>query len=277
MELICAPSRVAFSISGFDVYWYGIIIAFTILLSFILVFLFCKKKHYDKDLPFDLILATVPAGVIFARLFSVIFESGVSITDFFKFRDGGLSIIGAVIGGAISVGIYCIIKKKNFFEIADIILPLVILSQAIGRWGNYFNQEVYGREILDPSRQWFPLAVHITSDGVDGYFEALFFYESVLNLIGFVLLITLLFTVKDKKGLVMGTYFMYYGAVRFFLEPLRNERYILRMFDFPISRIISGIMFVVGLAVLIYVIFFQEKVKNNKIKKKGMNLDENKG
>ncbi len=274
MEFICAPSRVAFSIGNFDIYWYGIIIACAILFDFVLIFFLCKFKKYDKDLPFDLILATVPAGIICARLFSCIFEDGTSILNFFNFRDGGLSIIGGVLGGAISVGLYCLIKKKNFFEISDIIMPLVILAQAIGRWGNFFNQEVYGKEILDPALQWFPFAVHITSGGVDGYFMALFFYESMLNLIGFALLLTLFLTVKKKKGIVVGTYFMYYGGIRFFLEMLRDERYVLRMLGLPISQVISGIMFFAGLGILIYVIFFQEKVRQKIKYKKGVKTNE---
>lgn len=276
MELVLTPSRVAFSIGTFDVYWYGIIIAFAILLSFCLVFILCKKKKLSKDLPYELILATVPSGVIFARLFSVIFEDGLTIADYFDFRGGGMSIIGAIIGGTIGVALYCLIKKRNFLEMADIILPLVIMSQAIGRWGNYFNQEVYGKEILDPSKQWFPFAVHITKAGVDGWFHALFFYESMLSLIGFALLLTLLFSIKNRKGFVTSAYLMWYGAVRFVLEPLRDPRYILMIGNVPISRVMSGIMFIIGLLLLIYLIFFQKMVKNKMCEKRGKKISETK-
>lgn len=250
-------SRQAFSIGDFPIYWYGIIIAGAILLDFVLVFFLSKRKGFDNDTPYDLLLATVPAGIIFARLFSVLFDADLSILDYFDFRGGGMSILGALIGGLISLGIYALIKKKNYLDLLDIIAPLVLLAQGIGRWGNFFNQEVYGREILDPNKQWFPLAVFIEREA--GYFQALFFYECVLNLIGFALLITLFYTVKNKKGVVVSTYLIFYGFIRFFLEGLRQPEFVLQMFGLPISRVISAVMVLSGIALLVYVLFFQGK------------------
>lgn len=255
-------SREAFSIGDFPIYWYGIIISASILLDFILVFFLCKRKGFDRDTPYDLLLATVPAGVVVGRLFSVLFDSDLSILDYFDFRGGGMSILGALVGGLISLGIYALIKKKNYLDLLDIIAPLVLLAQGIGRWGNFFNQEVYGQEILNPNRQWFPLAVYIDHEG--GFFQALFFYESVLNLIGFALLITLLYTIKNKKGVVVSTYLIFYGGVRFFLEGLRQPQFVLEMFGLPISKVISAVMVFVGVALLIYTLFFQGKIKTKK-------------
>ena len=170
-----------------------------------------------------------------------------------------MSIIGAVIGGAIGVTILCLIKKINFFEIADVLVVVLILAQAIGRWGNYFNQELYGQQILNPAWQFFPFAMNI--NGV--YYEALFFYESMFNLIGFAGLFCLFWFTKDK-GLATGTYLAYYGIVRFFLEPRRQAEYILEAGNLPISRILSLVMFIIGVGILIYVIVKKYYKKNKK-------------
>ena len=241
--------RVAFNIFGIEIYWYGIFITLAIITALIISFVLCKRKGLSSNLPYEIIIAILPLGILCGRLFAVLFDSGLDITDYFRFRDGGMSIIGAVIGGAIGIVILCLIRKYNFLEIADVVCVVLILAQAIGRWGNFFNAELYGQEILNPSLQKFPIAVEI--DGA--FYEALFFYESMLNLIGFVGLICLYWFTKNK-GLATGAYLMYYGIVRFFLEPRRQGQYILMLGKVQISRLMSGLMVAIGLGILIYVI-----------------------
>lgn len=252
---------VAFSIFGQDVYWYGVIITCAIILDFVLLMLLAKKFDYDKDLPFDLIFAAVLPGIIGARLFSVIFEKGTTILDFFAFRDGGMSIIGALIGGAIGLVLYTIIKKENFFKITDILVPLVLLAQGIGRWGNYFNDEVYGKLITNPNLMWFPMAVNI--NGM--WYQALFFYESVLNIVGAIVLFVLFIKLNKKPGLVTGAYLVWYGVVRFILEAFRQERYILKLGNLPVSRLMAGVMIIVGITFIVLSLF--GKTENNKVVK----------
>lgn len=259
---LLAINRVAFSLFGVDVYWYGLIITSAIVLDFILLSIMCKKYGYDKDMPFDLVLSAVILGIVGARLFSVIFDAGSSIADFFSFRDGGMSIIGGLIGGIIGVGLYAIIKKCNFFMVTDCLAPLVILAQGIGRWGNFFNQEVYGQEVLNESLQWFPYAVNI--DG--SWYQALFFYESVLNILGFVLLIFLLKYNRKHYGITTGSYLIYYGAIRFFLEALRDNEFILRWGAVPISQLMSAIMVLTGVTIIVVTsVIIHKKRKNEKI------------
>lgn len=253
--------RVAFTIFGVEIYWYGIFITLAIVAAFLLSFLLCKKKGLSTNLPYEIIIAILPLGILCGRLFAVLFDSGMDITDFFKFRDGGMSIIGAVIGGAIGIVILCLIRKHNFLEVADLVCVVLILAQAIGRWGNYFNNELYGQEILNPALQKFPIAVEI--DGK--FYEALFFYESMLNLIGFAGLMCLYWFTKNK-GLSVGAYLTYYGVIRFILEPRRQGQYILMLGNVQISRLMSGIMVAAGVAILIYVIIkiILEKKKKEK-------------
>lgn len=255
----CLVDRVAFSVFGQNIYWYGLIITLAIVLDFVALMLICKKYNYDKDMPYDLVLTAVVLGIIGARLFSVCFDSGTTIADFFKFRNGGMSIIGGLIGGLVGVFIYSKIKKVSFFLVTDALAPLVILAQAIGRWGNYFNSEVYGGVIQNESLRWFPMGVLI--DGTWHY--ALFFYECILNLLGFVILILIFKNYRKMFGITTGAYLVYYGTVRFIMEPLRDSEFILTLGSSPISRIMSGVMVIVGLALIIYRIILEK----NKAKK----------
>lgn len=250
--------RVAFSIFGEPVYWYGIIIACAVMLAFGLSFALLKKKDLSGDLPIDLFLAIIPIGIVFARLFSVLFENGATIADFFSFRDGGLSIIGAVVGGTIGLTLLCVFKKYNFLKVADVIVPVLILAQAIGRWGNFFNGEVYGWAVLDPALQFFPLAVNV--DG--NWFLALFFYEFVINLLGFVLLMLLYFKTK-KPGVCTGAYLLYYGTARIILENFRDGQFVLRFLGLPISQIFSALFIVAGITILVLINLKVKKVKTD--------------
>lgn len=242
-------SKIAFTIFGIDVYYYGLIITGAIIVCLVVAFLLTKAKKLDGSMPIEVFLATIPLGILCARLFSVLFEPDLSIADYFNFRTGGMSIIGAIIGGAIGLVIYKLVKKRGFLEIADVITSVLLLGQAIGRWGNYFNEEVYGLEITNPANQWFPLGVNI--DGT--WYEALFFYESVLAIIGFVAILIVYLKTK-KSGLATAIYLCYYGIIRIILEARRQPQYILKWGSIPVSALISAIFIVCGVAIIVYLI-----------------------
>ena len=259
-----AVDSVAFKIGNTEIYWYGIIMCIAIIVAIAIATFFCKIKNYDTEIPVNMALVAVPAGILSARLFSVIFEEGLTLKDYFNFRTGGMSIIGALIGGIIGITIYVSIKKPEnkwiYFDTAAVVL---ILAQAIGRWGNFFNGEVYGQVIESGSYfAKFPFAVNI--DGT--FYQALFLYESVLDLIGF-LILAILYLCSKKKGLPTAIYLIYYGTIRTLLEGLRQEQYILRLWGLPISRICSAIMIVVGVVLLILVLVKTKKLKVNNEKK----------
>lgn len=251
--------RVAFKIFGMEIYWYGIIITFAIMLAFGLAFLLCKRKNLSSNLPYEIIIAILPLGILSARLFAVLFDSGLTIADYFKFRDGGMSIIGAIIGGLVGIIILCLVRKHNFLEVTDLLVTLLILAQGIGRWGNFANGEVYGQVVTNPAFQVFPFAVKINGE----FYEALFFYESVLDILGFVGLICIYWFTK-KKGLCLGTYLVYYGTIRAILEPRRQSEYILRLGSLPISQIMSFAMIAFGVGVFVYVFIKEYKNKGKK-------------
>ena len=241
--------RIAFTIKGYDVYWYGLIICAAIVLALFIATIYSKKKGYGSDMPMNIALVVLPTGVMGARLFSVLFDESLEMSDFFNFRTGGLSIIGGIICGALGLLLYCLIKRdKDIFKYFDVLAVVLILAQAIGRWGNYFNQEVYGHPIEDNAfLAFFPIAVEI--GGV--HYMALFFYEFCFNLIGFFVLSNVYFN-SVGNGYTTSLYLVYYGLVRTILEPLRESEYILMWNGLQISRLISFIMIFVG--ILIYII-----------------------
>ena len=247
-------ARVAFNLFGLDIYWYGLIIASALLLAFIIAVFLAKKKKIAEDIPFDILIWCIPLGVIFARAFDCVFDSSLTLADFFEFRSGGMSIIGAIIGGALGLVLLRLIKKRSFLECADVMVVVLILAQGIGRWGNYFNNEVYGQIVTNPAWQFFPFAVNI--DG--SWYQALFFYEFCLNIIGFVVLLIIYLKTKNK-GITTASYLMYYGTIRSILEPMRQGKYILKIGTLPVSLMISISMALIGLGLLIYCIVYRNK------------------
>ena len=247
-----------FTVFGFDIYYYAVIIVAGIILATGVVALLFKRRNIPTDWTLDLLLCILPLGIVGARTFYVVTDPSVSITEWFSgFREGGLSIIGGVCGGALGVVLFCIIHKINFLRVADCLLPGVILAQGIGRWGNFVNQEVYGPEIANEALQFFPIGVYI--DKVGEWHYAFFFYESVANLIVFALLFTLMWKfLKKPHGLATAGYFFAYGTTRSIMEPLRDPQYILGS-DLPISQIFALIMAVGGLILFLTILLCNRK------------------
>ena len=254
---LMAINRVAFSIAGYDIYWYGIIISVAILVAYLVSLVLVKIRKLENDLSFEILISAIPLGILFARLAAVLFDSGLSISDYFNFRTGGMSIIGAIFGGVIGLILLKVIKKRSLLDTFDIIATVVILAQGISRWGNFFNSEIYGQLITNPNLQFFPYAVMI--DGM--YYEALFFWEFVLDILGFIGLFFIFKYVKIK-GVPTASYLIYYGTIRTILETRRNTKYVLRIFGAPFSIISSAIMIVAGGVLLTCVLVKNSKKKN---------------
>jgi len=244
---------------GFEIYYYALCIVSGILIATALSALLMKRRNMAPDFIFTLFVFCIPVALIGARLFYCITD-GMAISEWFRWeslRNGGLSIIGGVIGGVGTGVVVCLVKKVNFFRAADCVVITILLAQAIGRWGNYFNGEVYGRVVENPSLQWFPMAVQIGSQ----WHYALFFHEGCINVIGFALLYSAAwFWNKKPNGLFTFAYFVWYGTVRTIMEPLRDPAYILGdgiMWSrvFSILLIVLG---VVGIAVLLFLNYRRE-------------------
>lgn len=226
------PDRVAFNLFGKDIYWYGILMAVGIIIAIFLTLKEGKRKKLTEDNILDMCLVIIPSGIVGARLFYVLFELQYYLQNPIKMLyvwEGGLAIYGAVIGGLVGLFFYARHRKIRFLKLTDCLAPGLVLAQAIGRWGNFFNQEAYGRAITNPNWIWFPFAVRIDGahyfDGqlcTNPYHMATFFYESVWCLLVFVFL-----WLRRKKfkhdGDALFTYALLYGIERMFVEGLRGD------------------------------------------------------
>jgi phosphatidylglycerol:prolipoprotein diacylglycerol transferase len=236
---------IAFTIFGLDIHWYGIMIATGILAAYLVCSYLIKKRNFNPDIPFELLILLVPIAILGARLYYIIF-SGEGLGNFFNFENGiqGLAIYGGVIGGALMLLVYSLfIRRSSFFALTDILVIGLILAQAIGRWGNFFNQELYGAEV---GFSFFPITVAVSGSN----YLALFFYESFLNFIGFFVLLKI-FSKQKNIGVTSSVYLIYYGLVRAVLEPLRQGVFILFFLGIPVSVLVSIAIVLVGIVFLI--------------------------
>lgn len=267
------PSRVAFTLFGRDVYWYGVLMALGILIGVWLTLREGKRKKLTEDDILDMCLVIIPSGVVGARLYYVIFEWASYASNPIRalyIWEGGLAIYGAVIGGLIGMFIYSRVKKIRFLKLADCIAPGLVLAQAIGRWGNFFNQEAFGLPINNGELMWFPFAVYIegyhTFNGQPcshPYHMATFFYESVWCLIVFIILWSCRRKFKHDGDAIL-SYAALYGLERMFVERLRGDSlYIIKpggaiAAGIRVSEMLSFIL-VVAIAAFFLIRYFKEK------------------
>jgi phosphatidylglycerol:prolipoprotein diacylglycerol transferase len=244
---------IAFSIGSLDIRWYGILMVVGILSALLLSRVEAKRRGENPDHLFTGMLLVVPLGFIGARAYHVIDQWSYYSQNPGEIIGGaGLGIFGAVIGGAIAGIIYTKWRKLNTLRWFDICAPGLILAQAIGRWGNYFNQEVYGK----PTD--LPWAIFINPENrIAGYssyeqYHPLFFYESMLNLIGCIMLLIVGRRYKERllDGEIFIIYVIYYSTIRFSLEWLRIEYWTIA--GFPTACWVSLIAIVVSIAIIIY-------------------------
>lgn len=259
-----------FSIAGREIRWYGIIICIGIILGF-LVFLKNAKYHgINTDTVLDFAIILIPVSIIGARLYYVI----TSLSEYNSFYEviaiwnGGLAIYGAIIAGAIATFIVCKVKKISYILILDCLSVGVILGQCIGRWGNFFNAEAYGSIMqydffgktfdISASANSFPLRMVINS--IPDFTNATiahptFLYESIWNLLGFILL-TILFKKTKFKGQIFLTYITWYGFGRCIIEGFRTDS--LWVGNFRISQLLATLCFIIGI-ILLTVLFLKNK------------------
>ena len=241
-----------FGIQGLNVAWYGVIIACGLLLGIWLATFRSKKRGWSSDLVLDFILLAVPLAIIGARAYYVAFQwdyFAATPAKIFAINEGGLAIYGAVIGGFLAAFIFSKAAKFPFFKLIDLVIPSLILGQAMGRWGNFLNQEAFGALVTNPNLQFFPLAVYIQSLGE--WHQATFFYESFCNTI--LLVITLLLGKKGvKDGTLLATYFIGYGTARAIIEGLRTDS--LYLFgNIRVSQLLSALLVLVGITLLVLI------------------------
>lgn len=243
-----------FSLFGLNIQYYGLIIAIAMVLAVIVVCSLCKKRGLKIDDILLLALYAIPIAIVGARAFYIIFETtGYTFLQMIAIWNGGLVLYGAIIGGVIGAGLYCLIHKKSFLIVGDVACVGLILGQGIGRIGCYFAGCCYGIKVTNENLMWFPFSTQI--DGV--WHLSTPFYECFFDLILFAILLIMIYKIKTQ-GIVLSTYFMGYGIIRFCLEFLRGDD-VWTMGSLRVSQYISLIAIVVGLALLITILVLKKK------------------
>lgn len=258
-----------FEIFGLPINYYGLISALGYLLGVVVTCLYAKKRGFKTDDIVTLACFVIPLAIIGARIYYVLFslDEFTNFWDVFKIWEGGLGFYGGLIGGTLGVVLYCVILKKNFLKLADIVVAGLVIGQGVGRWGNFVNQEAFGYYIDNPSLQWFPFGVyieHCQQPGCactgHGWHLATFFYEFMNNTIIFIVLSILLYKVKFKNdGIVAASYLIMYGACRFVVEGLRTDSLYFGLFR--ISQLLSIVFIICGVA---YIVFCAVKNRRKK-------------
>ena len=240
--------NIALKLGSLTVMWYGIIICLGIICAFFYFSYRAGKAGIKSDDVMDMTLITVPSAIIGARLYYIIFDGHVSsFLDAIAIWRGGLAIYGAIIGGAVAVICVCLYKKLNFFRLADMIAPGVMLGQIIGRWGNFCNGEAFGA-IMEESSPLYFLRMGLCNKNTGGALlmvHPTFLYESLWNLIGFVL-INVFYKKKKFNGEIFLWYLGWYGFGRMFIEQLRTDSLYLWNTDIRVSSVLGFVCFVIA-------------------------------
>lgn len=264
--------REMLTIFGFPIYWYAAIITAGIIAAFLYALKNRERFDLTEDNIFDVLIFGLPAAIIGARLYYVLFDLGSfrSFWDIFNLRTGGLAIYGGVIAAGITAVIFCKVKKINLGKLLDVAAIAFLLGQALGRWGNFFNAEVFG---IPTSLPWrMNISGDVNAIGV----HPLFLYESIWNIIGFILLHN--YSKKSKNrfnGEIALWYVVWYGIGRGLMEGLRNTDFVLTLGGLYISQVLAFLS-AIAAGVIIYILKkkYAEKKNEPEEYKKIYNINE---
>ncbi|MGL4820697.1 MAG: prolipoprotein diacylglyceryl transferase [Bacilli bacterium] len=248
--------RVFFQLGPFTVYWYGFIIASGAALGLWIATREADRIGLQKDLFVDLVLWAVPVALICARAYYVSFKwdyYSQNPGEIVAIWNGGIAIHGALIGSILTAIVFCRKRGVSFWTIADVAAPSLLLGQAIGRWGNFMNQEAYGGEVSRAYLEGLMIPDWIINNMyIDGaYHHPTFLYESLWNLLGVALLIGLRYVAIVRRGEIFLAYAAYYSVGRFFIEGLRTDSLMLTE-TLRIAQVVSLTTIVIAIVILIY-------------------------
>ena len=256
-------------IGNFKIYWYSVMILLGVLLGCYIVIKESKKYNISKEKISDMLFYTVLFGIIGARLYYVIFNLDYYINnpiDIIKVWEGGLAIHGGIIVGVIYLIYY---TKKNNLDtllVTDICVPGLLIGQAIGRWGNFFNSEAHGPvTTLEHLKNLHIPNFIIKGMNIDGiYYIPTFFYESLWCIIGLIIILLCRRIKKIRISQITGFYLIWYGIGRYIIESLRTDSLMLN--TLKQAQIISLLMIIIGIVLLIFSIKKEKYNKENQYK-----------
>ena len=236
-----------FSIGPLSVHYYGLIIAIGLMLA---VFYCSKRSHQfgiDEDTILDGVLWVTPVAIIFARLYYCIFSWEMYADNPIKVLyiwEGGIAIYGSVIGAIVGIVVFCKVKKLRIATVLDLVSLGFLIGQAMGRWGNFFNREAFGAE----TESFFRMGLMKASTATVTYYHPTFLYESLWNLVGF---LVLHFLSKKRRydGQIALGYLAWYGLGRAYIEGLRTDS--LYIGSIRVSQLLAAVSCVVALSLLV--------------------------
>lgn len=262
-------NKTAFELFGLDVRWYGVCIMLGIIFAFGYTIFRSKQEGFTQDDVLDVGLYTVVAGILGARLYYVIMKPEIyfradrtlwqNLSEIVNIRGGGLAIYGGIIGGALAILIYCYVRKKDWRRLLDMVSPGVMFAQAMGRWGNFFNGEAHGGIVTEGHPLYFirmglfPNDLH-TPDMA--FVHPTFLYESLWNILGFVLINAFVYRRKKFNGQIVLTYLAWYGFGRMLIEGLRTDSLYLGGGDegIRVSQLVGLLCFLACTGLIVYML-----------------------
>lgn len=259
MGILNAITFQGFDIFGIEIRWYAVCILIGVCLAVFFAIKEARRLGIPSDYIYTGVMIILPLSIVGTRLWWVLFnlDSINSFRDIIAIWDGGLAIQGGFITAFISVVIYCRYRKISFYKIIDLVAPGFLIGQICGRWGNFFNHELYGPAIQNTELFCKLLPPFITNNMKIGgiYRHPTFLYESALNFLGLILMLVARRKLRKlQTGDLVGGYLVWYGGVRIFTETLRSQsgaNEILKLGPIPVSILISVIFIVSGIVFLI--------------------------
>lgn len=247
-------SRTAIHIGSLTIYYYSILMFCAVVVAYFLITKEGKKRKIDKDFLTNLVFYCVIFGFLGARVYYVLFNIDYyaqNPVDILKVWEGGLAIHGGLIAGFLTLLVYCKKQNKNILKITDIAVVGILLAQAIGRWGNFFNKEAHGpiTTLATLKSEHLPKFI-IDGMNIEGiYYQPTFLYESIWNVFGFILLLIVRKNKKLKVGTLSGIYLSWYSFGRFFIEYFRTDS--LMLGPIKIAMFVSFLLFITGILLII--------------------------
>lgn len=252
------------TIGNFQIRWYSALIALGLLIAYFGILLEAKRFKIDKNFLINVIFWAVIFGIIGARLYYVLFNLeyySKNLNEIYQIWKGGLAIHGGLIFGVVTIIIYCKKYKFSSFKMLDMAAPFMLIAQAIGRWGNFFNGEAYGSATTyETLKQLFIPEFVIKGMYINGHYNLpMFYFESIWCILGAIILLFIRRIKKIKKGQIASLYMMWYSAGRFFIERYRTDSLLIG--NVRMAQVVSIVLFMIGLT--IFIIQIRKKNKEN--------------
>jgi phosphatidylglycerol:prolipoprotein diacylglycerol transferase len=261
-----SPGEIAIKIGLFQIHWYGIIICIAFYTGLFIMLRLCKKFGLSRDNVYDVSFYSLFGALLGARAYYCL----VNLRYFMVFPqelimiwNGGISIHGAILGGLITLSVYAKKNNINLLRLTDLFSIGLVIGQSIGRWGNFFNSEAFGKPTDLPWKLFIPVVKRPIEYINYQYFHPTFLYESIWDL--FIFIILLFFVLKNKNlkiGFLTFFYFLFYSIGRAFIELLRVDS-VYSPYNIPIAFTISLFLIIVGSIGLIFVNLYGQKYKSD--------------